>query len=156
MGVPPRTSPPPPRRCTLTWPRLPRTTPLPTRLPPLPSPSTPPSPRPPSPRPARTSTPALTPSPTPSRPTTARSRRRARGPQAHPRPEQGHGRRHAEEDCACHPDGETRAKQVENEAKKNLSSTKQAMLVQITNTVEKYADMAFKAISGNHAKIADN
>merc|ERR1719389_860207 len=52
--------------------------------------------------------------------------------------------------------GETRAKQVENEAKKNLSSTKQAMLVQITNTVEKYADMAFKTISGNHAKIADN
>merc|ERR1712196_518621 len=33
---------------------------------------------------------------------------------------------------------------------------KQAMLVQITNTVEKYADMAFKTISGNHAKIADN
>jgi len=52
--------------------------------------------------------------------------------------------------------GETRAKQVENDAKKNLSDTKQAMLVQITNTVEKYADMAFKTISGNHAKIADN
>jgi hypothetical protein len=52
--------------------------------------------------------------------------------------------------------GETRAKQVENQAKRNLSSTKQAMLVQITNTVEKYADMAFKTISGNHAKIADN
>jgi len=52
--------------------------------------------------------------------------------------------------------GETRAKQVENQAKDNLSATKQAMLVQITNTVEKYADMAFKTISGNHAKIADN
>jgi len=52
--------------------------------------------------------------------------------------------------------GEIRAKRVENEAKANLESTRQAMLVQITNTVEKYADMAFKTISGNHANIADN
>merc|ERR1712072_996189 len=49
--------------------------------------------------------------------------------------------------------GETRAKHVENEAKKNLSSTKQAMLVQITNTVEKYADMAFKTISDNYLSL---
>merc|ERR1711943_174116 len=43
-----------------------------------------------------------------------------------------------------------------NQARANLDSTTQSMLVQITNTVEKYADMAFKTIAGNHQKIADN
>jgi hypothetical protein len=52
--------------------------------------------------------------------------------------------------------GEAKAKAVENQARANLDSTTQSMLVQITNTVEKYADMAFKTIAGNHQKIADN
>jgi len=52
--------------------------------------------------------------------------------------------------------GEAKAKAVESQARANLDSTVQSMLVQITNTVEKYADMAFKTISGDHTKIADN
>merc|ERR1712167_264362 len=52
--------------------------------------------------------------------------------------------------------GEAKAKAVANQARANLDSTTQSMLVQITNTVDKYADLAFKTISGNHQKIADN
>jgi len=52
--------------------------------------------------------------------------------------------------------GEAKAKAVASQARQNLDSTTQSMLVQITNTVEKYADMAFKTIQGNHQKIADN
>jgi hypothetical protein len=52
--------------------------------------------------------------------------------------------------------GEARAKQVENAARANLAAMKKTMLVEITNTVEEYADRAFKVISGNHQKIADN
>merc|ERR1711968_337284 len=52
--------------------------------------------------------------------------------------------------------GEAKAKAVASQARQNLDSTTQSMLVQITNTVEKYADMAFKTIQGDHQKIADN
>merc|ERR1712164_124825 len=52
--------------------------------------------------------------------------------------------------------GEAKAKAVASQARQNLDATTQSMLVQITNTVEKYADMAFKTIQGDHQKIADN
>merc|ERR1711918_248369 len=38
----------------------------------------------------------------------------------------------------------------------NLAQAKQSMLVEITETVEEYADMTFKTIQGGHQKIADN
>merc|ERR1712196_314972 len=41
-------------------------------------------------------------------------------------------------------------------ARENLAHAKQSMLVEITETVEAYADMAFKTIQGGHQKIADN
>merc|ERR1719359_1767606 len=52
--------------------------------------------------------------------------------------------------------GEAKAKAVEQRARENLAAAKQSMLVEITNTVEEYADMTFKVIQGNHQKIADN
>jgi len=52
--------------------------------------------------------------------------------------------------------GEARAKQVENTARSNLAGVKKDMLVEITNTVEEYADKAFKTIQGNYGTIADN
>jgi hypothetical protein len=52
--------------------------------------------------------------------------------------------------------GEARAKQIENTARSNLAGVKKDMLVEITNTVEEYADKAYKAIQGNHGTIADN
>jgi len=52
--------------------------------------------------------------------------------------------------------GELRAKQIADEARSNLSGVKKSMAVEITNTVEEYADRVYKAISGNHDKIADN
>jgi len=52
--------------------------------------------------------------------------------------------------------GEAKARIVASEARQNLDTTSQAMLVKITDTVEHYADMAFKTISGDHQKIADN
>merc|ERR1719353_882315 len=52
--------------------------------------------------------------------------------------------------------GETKAKAVANRAREHLAAAKQSMLVEITNTVEGMADAAFKAIQGNHQKLADN
>merc|ERR1711968_273253 len=52
--------------------------------------------------------------------------------------------------------GELRAKQIADEARANLNGVKKSMAVEITNTVEEYADRVYKTISGNHAKIADN
>merc|ERR1712146_344360 len=52
--------------------------------------------------------------------------------------------------------GEAEAKAVADRSREALSAEKQGMLVEITNTVEKFADMAFKQIQGNHQHIADN
>jgi hypothetical protein len=52
--------------------------------------------------------------------------------------------------------GEARAKKVAQEARENLSGAKKALLIEITNTVEEYADKTFKTIQGKHGKIADN
>merc|ERR1740130_1875375 len=52
--------------------------------------------------------------------------------------------------------GEARAKRVADEARTNLAGEKKALLEEITNTVEDYADKLFKTIQGNHGKIADN
>merc|ERR1711896_6562 len=49
-----------------------------------------------------------------------------------------------------------KAKAVAQRARENLAAEKKTMLVEITNTVEKYADMTFKTIQGKHQKIADN
>merc|ERR1712054_428352 len=52
--------------------------------------------------------------------------------------------------------GEAKAKAVEQRARENLAAAKQSMLVEITDTVESYADMTFQTIQGGHQKIADN
>merc|ERR1711871_365323 len=52
--------------------------------------------------------------------------------------------------------GEAKAKAVEQRARENLAAAKQSMLVEITDTVEAYADMTFQTIQGGHQKIADN
>jgi hypothetical protein len=53
-------------------------------------------------------------------------------------------------------EGEAKAKAVAQRAQAHLAKAKQSMLVEITNTVENMADMAFKTIQGSHQKIADN
>merc|ERR1711998_397263 len=45
---------------------------------------------------------------------------------------------------------------VADRARENLAGAKQAMLIEITETVEDMADKAFKVIQGKHQKIADN
>jgi hypothetical protein len=52
--------------------------------------------------------------------------------------------------------GEARAKRVAEEARAHLAGAKKALLLEITETVEDYADMTFKTIQGKHGKIADN
>jgi len=52
--------------------------------------------------------------------------------------------------------GEAKARKVEERARVNLSRTKKAMMIEITNRIEEGADKAFKTIQGSHAKIADN
>jgi len=52
--------------------------------------------------------------------------------------------------------GEARAHQVATEARENLAGMKSALLVEITDTVEAWADATFKTIQGDYAKIADN
>jgi len=52
--------------------------------------------------------------------------------------------------------GEAKAKAVAQRAREHLAGAKKAMLVEITNTVEDYADMTFKTIQGKHGKVADN
>merc|ERR1711998_570328 len=53
-------------------------------------------------------------------------------------------------------EGEAKAKAVAQRAQSHLAKAKQSMLIEITNTVENMADMAFKTIQGSHQKIADN
>jgi len=53
-------------------------------------------------------------------------------------------------------EGEAKAKAVAERSREALAAEKASMLVEITNTVEKYADMAFQTIQGNHQQIADN
>merc|ERR1711988_990085 len=52
--------------------------------------------------------------------------------------------------------GEAKAKAVEVRARESLKGTSTALLVEITHTVEEYADKTFKLINGNQQKIADN
>merc|ERR1711998_289335 len=52
--------------------------------------------------------------------------------------------------------GEVKAKKVATRARENLAAEKKSMLIEITETVEEMADMAFKTIQGDHGKIADN
>jgi hypothetical protein len=53
-------------------------------------------------------------------------------------------------------EGEAKAKAVADRSRDNLADAEKSMLVQITTTVEEYADATYNAIQGNHAKIADN
>merc|ERR1712072_1449886 len=52
--------------------------------------------------------------------------------------------------------GEARARKGEERARENLSRSKKAMMIEITNEAERAADRTFKTIQGSHAKIADN
>lgn len=52
--------------------------------------------------------------------------------------------------------GEAKARRVEQRARGNLARSKKAMMIEITNAVERGADKAFKTIQGSHSKIADN
>merc|ERR1719305_912337 len=48
------------------------------------------------------------------------------------------------------------AKAVAQQARAHLAAEKKSMLVEITNTVEDYADMIFSTVQGKHQKLADN
>merc|ERR1711981_25093 len=52
--------------------------------------------------------------------------------------------------------GEAKARRVANRARVNLSKTKKALLIEISERVEATADKLFKTIQGNHKVIADN
>merc|ERR1711998_688471 len=52
--------------------------------------------------------------------------------------------------------GEAKAKAVAQRARESLEGTAQALLIEITDTVEEYADMTFKLIQGNQQAVADN
>merc|ERR1719224_359018 len=52
--------------------------------------------------------------------------------------------------------GEAKARRVANRARVNLSKTKKALLIEISERVEATADKLFKGIQGNHKVIADN
>merc|ERR1712216_813688 len=52
--------------------------------------------------------------------------------------------------------GEAKARRVADRARGNLARTKRAMLIEISERVERAADKLFKTIQGNHKKIADN
>merc|ERR1711998_797584 len=52
--------------------------------------------------------------------------------------------------------GEAKAKAVAQRARAALKGTSDALLIEITDTVEEYADATFKLVQGNHQKIADN
>merc|ERR1719305_1097982 len=52
--------------------------------------------------------------------------------------------------------GEAEAKAVAQQARAHLAAEKKSMLVEITNTVEDYADMIFSTVQGKHQKLADN
>merc|ERR1711881_498383 len=52
--------------------------------------------------------------------------------------------------------GEARAKRAADRAREHLARTKRAVLIEISERVERTADKLFKMIQGNHKKIADN
>jgi len=52
--------------------------------------------------------------------------------------------------------GEARAKRDEDRAREHLARTKRAVLIEISERVERTGDKLFKMIQGNHKKIADN
>jgi hypothetical protein len=52
--------------------------------------------------------------------------------------------------------GEAKAKAVAQRARESLAGTAQALLIEITDTVEEYADKTFKLIQGNQQVVADN
>jgi len=52
--------------------------------------------------------------------------------------------------------GEAKARRVANRARVNLSKTKKALLIEISERVEATADKLFKGIQSNHKVIADN
>merc|ERR1711970_1148095 len=52
--------------------------------------------------------------------------------------------------------GEAKAKAVAQRAREQLSGTSKALLVEITETVEEYADKTFQLIQGNQQVVADN
>jgi len=52
--------------------------------------------------------------------------------------------------------GEARAKGVASKARESLANVKQSLLIEITDTVEHWADLTFKTVQGGFAKIADN
>merc|ERR1711998_513684 len=52
--------------------------------------------------------------------------------------------------------GEAKAKAVAQRARESLEGTAAALLIEITDTVEEYADKTFEAIQGNQQVTADN
>merc|ERR1711871_1356008 len=52
--------------------------------------------------------------------------------------------------------GEAKAKKVAQRARESLKGTAQALLIEITDTVEEYADKTFELIQGNQQVVADN
>merc|ERR1711998_763248 len=52
--------------------------------------------------------------------------------------------------------GEAKAKAVAQRARESLKGTSTALLIEITDTVEEYADKTFKLIQGNQQVVADN
>merc|ERR1712072_716047 len=52
--------------------------------------------------------------------------------------------------------GEAQAKAIADRARSQLAKSKKALLVEISAKVEDTADKLFKAIQGNHKKLADN
>merc|ERR1711998_298526 len=52
--------------------------------------------------------------------------------------------------------GEAKAKAVAQRARESLEGTAQALLIEITDTVEEYADKTFQLIQGNQQVVADN
>merc|ERR1711871_1746157 len=52
--------------------------------------------------------------------------------------------------------GEAKAKAVAQRARESLKGTAQALLIEITDTVEEYADKTFALIQGNQQVVADN
>merc|ERR1712216_534558 len=52
--------------------------------------------------------------------------------------------------------GEAKMKAVAQRSRENLSGAQKALLLEITETVEGFADKTFKTIQGKYSKIADN
>merc|ERR1712054_655392 len=52
--------------------------------------------------------------------------------------------------------GEARAKKAADRAREHLAKTKRAVLIEVSERVERTGDKLFRLIQGNHKKIADN